>query len=440
MMRKPVLVMLLLVAMLIVMSLSWNATILNQHRRHAISSGYWFWMGKTSQSSLTNASAPAGQQQSKRHTQGRNESVMADPLGSKHAPHRRCHAGARAAIGYLANSTVGLKEFNHIAYASWVHIHNTSLATTNRTDKFDLVVFIEPAVLRNKEQIPAGCLTLDVLNMPTIDARRALISTPQCIMIPYPPTNSTEYFGYPYANSFHYLLDPIIMRFVSRYSQLIRTDFDVFFAPSLLSYKPQGFVTGAGAYIGPHTAHRLQQLAQKLKLRHKGIHNIGSTWIGDPHTMHKVAKLAMSLMRHILANEFEQKPEGGLIHMLDTYGWPEWYAGVASMYAAELAVNHLLDNVTLLNDPVKLDADSTSENPLTSIYTIHCWHTQWEFSKFEFFTHNYASVDLRGRDLSRIRQYCMYIAVQSYRQRLWQEPLPWSPGMPWCQQQAAGVV
>ncbi|KAK9823529.1 hypothetical protein WJX72_003444 [[Myrmecia] bisecta] len=290
--------------------------------------------------------------------------------------------------------------------------------------KLDLLVFGERMVAAS---LPEPCLLADLRRSggknsngtAWVDALADAVLTPdepQCIFIPFPGINMTKWFGYGYANSLMFFEDPAIRAFLNHYSAIVRTDFDVFLTPALLELilPPGHFMTGRGGYSTELvTRQRLNATAHKLRLRHRGIHHVGSTWYGPPAQMAEAAFLTNRLQRHLLVNEFEQKAGGGPVHLLDAVGWPEWYAGVTLLYAGELALNHLMDNFTRTEG---FDGHSDSDAPLGGeLLTIHCWHSNKPFGKFQFFAHQYSKVAIDSLNPGIVKDYCMDIAVRSVR-------------------------
>ncbi|GAB6098304.1 hypothetical protein JCM16358_01830 [Halanaerocella petrolearia] len=56
---------------------------------------------------------------------------------------------------------------------------------------------------------------------------------------------------------------------------------------------------------------------------------------------------------------------------------------------------------------------STSSDPIAYHSHIHCWHTNDIFSKFEFETGSYNDISTENLDIDRVKNYCLYMALQS---------------------------
>ncbi|CAG9461039.1 unnamed protein product [Pedinophyceae sp. YPF-701] len=325
----------------------------------------------------------------------------------------------RAITGYLDLSANGKDEFLYFAHASWKHITREPDATSS----IDLVVFGRSEATA---WVDGVCAVLDV-NKDLREQRKAIPDLHACLFIPYPQDEVVRMrFDYPYGNSFHFLFDDRVEPFFKeRYGWILRSDWDVFYAPPLVQLCPDTYMTGVGGYTDfsmgndddPNTAQRLAALAKHFGMRHAGIHNVGSTWFGRTEEVLVLGRMTYALMPHLLKYHFEQKDPSlgeGPLHLLDTIGWPRWYAGVTLLYAGELAANHLLDEFEKTGG---MDANSHDAVPVHEVFTIHCWWTGERFSKAGFFQHKYDDfdMDVEALDTSVARDYCTEIALLAYR-------------------------
>ena len=101
-------------------------------------------------------------------------------------------------------------------------------------------------------------------------------------------------------------------------------------------------------------------------------------------------------MLHLYLNEFTRvEREQKLAAML----WPDWHYGVLSMYGTHLAVNHLiaLDKINIQNGDELFDQPTTNRNQNdienNNRLHLHCWHTDEQFSKFQFKANKYNNID-----------------------------------------------
>jgi len=141
-------------------------------------------------------------------------------------------------------------------------------------------------------------------------------------------------------------------------------------------------------------------VAAEFGLSHRGLHNIGATWHGPTAQVLAVGRLMVPLMKYFITVEFNRR-----------HGkWPGWYRGVSSMYASEIAINHLIDAVRI--EPDQLDFPSTSGEPIDGHPHIHCWHTGELFSKRHFEAGLYRGLDLGGLDTTIVKAYCLHMAMK----------------------------
>lgn len=252
----------------------------------------------------------------------------------------------------------------------------TSLKYINSSDT-DLVVFGTPTALN---QIPDD----------VIKVKYAVASDPP------------EFLQYRYINSISCLVGEQA-DFLDEYDYILRTDADTFLTPAWDSFYPDLYTVGQGGYVNDNeTREHLKRIASQFNLRHQGRHNLGSTHYGDARLVRDVCKLATTLTAHIITKEFKDNEEGQ---------WPGWYRGVASMYACEIAANHFVDDI--LQDGKQIDYGSASSELIKDHPHIHCWHTDKMFSKFQFTAGNYDNLSLDHLDTDTIKDYCLFIALQS---------------------------
>ncbi|OUC49930.1 hypothetical protein D917_04938 [Trichinella nativa] len=167
-------------------------------------------------------------------------------------------------------------------------------------------------------------------------------------------------------------------------------------------------ITGHGGYCTEYTTHRLHAVAKRLQLNHQKVHCPGSTWFGKSDVIIKLANLKL---RPFFKNSaFGQ--------------WPEWWKPVSSMYAQELALNHLIKNFTthfIQRD--LLDVESCRESSIFNHLHVHTWHDDCEFQKFKFLnpivanlTHGkpvFLRTDNAFPKLAKcmsVKEYCTHIA------------------------------
>jgi len=210
--------------------------------------------------------------------------------------------------------------------------------------------------------------------------------------------------GYGFVNSIFFLTTEGA-DVLDGYDLVLRTDADVFLLPAWRDYRPSGFRVGRGLYAhDQHVRDRLAAHAGRLGLRYAGRTDLGSTHCGPPAVVRRVAALAFEIADDLWSGEFHRDPGR----------WPGWFRGVTTMYANELAVNHLVDEFE--RDAANLDAASTSRAAPTSAAHVHCWHTDQLFSKFAYRAGAYDKLDPAGLDPAQIRHYCLCLALSARRE------------------------
>jgi hypothetical protein len=206
--------------------------------------------------------------------------------------------------------------------------------------------------------------------------------------------------GYNYVNSIA-CMNGEGAEVLDRYTHVLRTDVDTFITPAWNDFHPGGFTCGIGAYSNDDDVrNRIDEIAARYGLVHRGVRNVGSTWYGRTDVVRRASAFAEMLVKHILSHDFASN-EGA---------WPGWYRGVTLLYAGEIAVNHCAVDVT---HSALLDAVSTTREPVSRCAHIHCWHTDDKFSKHHFMSGRYTSEDARDLDLDVVSDYCMAMSFRS---------------------------
>lgn len=245
----------------------------------------------------------------------------------------------------------------------------------SRAEDTELVCFGPPPVL---ECLPKG---------PRL---RKLPQDPHVGAAEYPYLNSIACFAGPGSDG------------LDEYEHVLKTDVDTFVTPAWNRFRPAEFVCGRGAYVHSQAVRdHLHRVAEQLGLRHEGRHNLGSTLYGTPARVKQVCALATDVTRHLLATEFHEEPGA----------WPEWFRGVSSMYATEIAMNHLEPH--LLQDGESLDFPSHQDELLDSRPHIHCWHTTAHYSKLNWIDGFYRVRAEAELDLRRVPDYGLAMAQRA---------------------------
>ncbi|CAH1787877.1 unnamed protein product [Owenia fusiformis] len=294
-----------------------------------------------------------------------------------------------AILMYIDRGDHHVIQFTLFLYASWKYVMSHKSLKGNVTIDnaaslpdiiFDLIVYCHPETCK---LLPLDCIPL---GKDTI-----LEAVPRCWYTPSKSLQSQP--GYPsdygYLNTFSFLLDDNFSQIANRYDRILRTDTDVFISPAILGWLGKyPLITGQGGYGVPFSIIRLRKIAAKLGLHHQHISDIGSTWYAEPGIFQKVAILALNLSVHFYNHEFNKSLPGleGIFDTGDDGVWPNWWRQVSTMYGSELAINHLIANLTEDHKAAGY-MDMASTDGVTSVMGaphIHCWHSDIEFNKFAF--------------------------------------------------------
>lgn len=127
-------------------------------------------------------------------------------------------------------------------------------------------------------------------------------------------------------------------------------DFFYFCSPALLNWVPSTKIAaGQGGYCTEFNQKHLEQIAARLNLRHQKIHCAGSTWFGETSLILKLAQETIRFASYIYDHEFDPKihPEIQVYMNKSSRGeWPDWWRPVSLLYGQELALNHVIDNLS----------------------------------------------------------------------------------------------
>eukprot|EP00195_Chlamydomonas_chlamydogama_P006615 CAMPEP_0202903444 /NCGR_PEP_ID=MMETSP1392-20130828/24466_1 /ASSEMBLY_ACC=CAM_ASM_000868 /TAXON_ID=225041 /ORGANISM="Chlamydomonas chlamydogama, Strain SAG 11-48b" /LENGTH=389 /DNA_ID=CAMNT_0049590625 /DNA_START=8 /DNA_END=1177 /DNA_ORIENTATION=+ len=312
----------------------------------------------------------------------------------------------RVLVGYISDKEWAMIEFVAMTHASWRYITGLSKA------KIDLLVFTHQ---KWAPQVNMICSNLELNEDVDKTFKGMLQDQSQCFVVSYPPPPQEIWHGYPFINNVHFFVDDRVASILKQhYGYVMKTDFDTFLTPAFLNFFPTKLTFGVQEYVVVDTTkQRLKDVSAKLGLTHKGRHNLGPTWVGDASTILTMANYSISVMYHIVKNEFPQLPTGGIAQRWNQgEGWPEWSAGIAAMYATEIAVNHMVKE---FDSTDLMDAHGDTTKSVHQVIHIHCRHGDGDFSKFEFFNHHYDKADLTSLQPAIVKDYAMLLAVTTWR-------------------------
>jgi len=293
-----------------------------------------------------------------------------------------------AVICYIPRGDENVRQFIAMLYGAWKYVKD-NMHQVERTENFhyiDLVAFCDSSVCpllhtlckefktgSNVEDTEMNCWAIEQ----TFES-----------IVPYGPINSFVMFN---RTDIHDILKP--------YEKVLRSDFDVFITPALLTWQPaKKIVFGQGGYCDKFNMDRLKSISAKLGMKHRGVHCLGSTWYGETNIFIELSKKTYEMTGYMWLNEFDPNATG--LETIDFKKnrdgeWIRWWRPVSLLYGAELAINDLIEDLTV-DYKRKFDTSSCSkENYLTTPH-IHCWHDDCAFQKFQFM--NQMSVAIGSRD------------------------------------------
>ncbi|XP_002169509.2 uncharacterized protein LOC100200031 isoform X1 [Hydra vulgaris] len=283
-----------------------------------------------------------------------------------------------AVVCYIPSSPNEVQTFLTMLYGSWRYISNkkNEFSKTRRlVNHVNLIVFTH---VDNIVTLKTVCQKYNAL----LDKKD---NDERCWYI------RQDYemdIGYDAVNSFIMFNRTDIYKILMPYKYTMRTDYDVFLTPALYTWKvKKDLVVGRGNYGVSFTRKRLKQISLKLNMTHKGVHNVGSTWVGESKLFINLATKVLKNTALIYLNEFNPNFPGlrNLKLKKNKNGvWPLWWRPVSLLYGAEISLNHWIDNFSVLNKD-HLDTSSCSNFSIWNSPHVHCWHNNCEFYKFSFF-------------------------------------------------------
>ena len=209
-----------------------------------------------------------------------------------------------------------------------------------------------------------------------------------------------EWFGYRYANAIS-CLNGAGAGYLDRYSHILHTDVDTFITPAWNKFYPSGFVCGEGGYAERASVQEnIRDISAEFGLTHRGLTNTGATWYGPTAMIRRLGALTAMMVQYIYSRNF----------ITDKGKWPGWYHAVTLLYAAEIAINHLIPGAA---KTLQLDCPSTSDRSTLDHAHIHCWHGEEKFSKHSFLQGKYSAEDTQELNLEIIRDFAMEMSFRS---------------------------
>ena len=282
-----------------------------------------------------------------------------------------------AVVCYIPSSPDDVRIFITLLYGSWRYItdHKNDFSKIHRLiNRVNLIVFTHRD---NIAVLKTLCKKYNAkVDQKDHDEHCWYVRQDYDINIGYGPINSFVMFN---RSDIYDILLP--------YKYTLRTDYDVFLTPALYVWKVKNnFVVGKGGYSVLFTQKRLKRISLKLNMKHRGVHDVGSTWFGDSKLLINLSKKTIEITAHIYLNEFSPSLPGlrKLNLKKNKMGvWPNWWRPVSSLYGAEITLNHLIKDFSVSYKD-HLDASSCDDSSIWDSPHVHCWHDTCEFFKFRF--------------------------------------------------------
>lgn len=246
--------------------------------------------------------------------------------------------------------------------------------------------------------------TSDIIAVCHPDVIPHLPKEPGIVTIPMAPVSKTDsrWSDYPFINSIRCLVGEHTAGLPQKYTHILRTDADVFLTENLVDFRPDLYVFGRGRYVQlAEVRTKIVEFAAKYGIEHRGVYNCGSSLLGPAQGVLNFL-YNQSVACEWLWEEFRDDP--GV--------WPGWSRNTLTMYAAEIVANHYYDKYLYNAFLNVLDFETYRGDRIKNngIYTIHALHTLEYWSKFSYRAGKYKDHSVGDLDISRVNQYCHWLA------------------------------
>lgn len=301
---------------------------------------------------------------------------------------RKDHIAVAVALGPKAEH---LLEFLVMLHSSWEHVLAVDDGSPTNA-LVDLLVSCEKC-----SDMPVGCTPMKMAS----GQLQPYVAMPRCMYAPsQDPLNSYfKKFNHPAMLSVSFLAAEPMRSILSRYTYVLRTDEDAVITPRILTWRPpNGMVFGNAGVEIDWTKARLKAIAKRLQWRYQDIHNICSGWYVPPTLAVSLADHAILAAKELLENEYGYRYDTGeymaprvkLGNMTwwkkdnKDGEWPKWWQPVTSLYASNLAINHVVDNLTNAVVTKDIDFSTTENDSIMKHVHLHAIQGAHGFNKFRF--------------------------------------------------------
>lgn len=300
---------------------------------------------------------------------------------------RRTHIAVAVDVGPSYEHTL---EYLVLLHGSWQHVVSEDDGSPENA-LIDMLVTCERC-----SRLPIECLPM----LTDDGSLRPYRSQHRC-MFAENHDRDKQYFkkmGHPAMLSVSFLVTEPMKSMLPRYDYVLRTDQDAVISPRILTWRPPyGMVFGSAGVENEWTMARLEAIAKEKGWRHQKVHQICSGWYVPPELALQLASLTVTASKHLLENEFGYREDQGYMAKKVKLGgmdwwkesnhdgeWPKWWRGVTSLYASNLAINHLVDNLNESFVTKDIDYATLEHAPVMQHVHMHAIQGEGGFNKFRF--------------------------------------------------------
>jgi len=250
----------------------------------------------------------------------------------------------------LAYTNRHMNQFQALFYPSWKLVK--AIPDTGAKVTVDLMAFCEPKAC---DIVSKACTEVPQGSVPDAHGHG------KCFFQWL--SNTYALAKYSYGLSLYFMTSKEFEKVVTAYDYVLRSDADALLLPGLRYWVPEfGSAVGHG-YMGSDFTHkRLEGIAPKLGLKHYGIHSMQSTFYVRAKKVVPFANMLVNLSQHFYEEEFTPILCAEVVKQGGQCSWTDWYQPVSTLYATDLAANHLLGEPEFKDLQVtdKLDHCATS--------------------------------------------------------------------------------
>ncbi|RHZ28782.1 hypothetical protein DYB37_012512, partial [Aphanomyces astaci] len=245
--------------------------------------------------------------------------------------------------------------------------------------------------------------------------RRDRLEPNRCIVVSSYKSVMTSDFAFAKADDIHILTTH--ETYLDTYDWLLKTDLETFLTPAFATWKPTSFTFGSSggySFPGQPTAKRLASIAATLQLTGPTVEDIGSSWYGPASVVRSCATLAVRLMHHLHAHEFNATEKSPEYYQVKVAGWPHWHYGILHMYAGHLAVPHCTkDSGGFTKQTSMMDFSTESKASVKKHAHLRSAQGSTAFSSRAFRAGQYSDVAIQALKPSIVSDYALLMAVKS---------------------------